>query len=70
MPKPFVPRKPREDYSELIDEIEHKFATLATRNTRLASNSKSPVRKVLKQPPSPEKFYRDDNFSASPAKRI
>ena len=31
-PKPFVGRRPREDYKNLVNEIERKFAALASRN--------------------------------------
>ena len=32
VPKQYVARKPKENYTSLVDEIEQKFATLASRN--------------------------------------
>lgn len=39
VPRPFIARKPREDYSGLVEEIERKFVTLAKRN-----NTRSPAK--------------------------
>jgi hypothetical protein len=39
VPRPFIARKPREDYSGLVEEIERKFVSLAKRN-----NTRSPAK--------------------------